>query len=88
MRILKNAGEAAGHNKTEIRTHSGRSTRAQQLVELMRDHPELGITPTFIDEEMGWRSPNTIKIYEKGYSQLQKKKILERIPPILLSKNK
>jgi len=88
LRILKNAGEAAGHNKTEIRTHSGRSTRAQQLVELMRDHPELGITPTFIDEEMGWRSPNTIKIYEKGYSQLQKKKILERIPPILLSKNK
>ncbi|AZH32013.1 integrase [Paenibacillus sp. M-152] len=84
LRILKNAGEAAGLSRTEIRTHSGRSTRAQQLVELMRDNPELGITPTFIDEEMGWKNPRTVKIYEKGYSLKQKRKIINRITPILL----
>ncbi|MMZ56952.1 site-specific tyrosine recombinase XerC [compost metagenome] len=77
LRILKDAGERADLSCKEIRTHSGRSTRAQQLIELMRDHPELGITQTFIDEEMGWRSERTVKIYEKGYSMRQKRKILE-----------
>lgn len=84
LRILKNAGERAGFLRGEIRTHSGRSTRAQQLVDLMNDHPELGITPTFIDEEMGWRSERTIKIYQKGYSMRQKRKILQRIRPVTL----
>ena len=44
-----------------MRTHSGRSTRAQKLVELMKEQPELGITKTFIDEELGWRSEQSIK---------------------------
>lgn len=88
LRILKNAGEKCGLSKSEIRTHSGRSTRAQQLIELMRDQPELGITQTFIDEELGWRSERSIKAYEKGYSMKQKRKIMERIEPIVLKKVK
>ncbi|WP_238591043.1 tyrosine-type recombinase/integrase [Oceanobacillus picturae] len=86
LSILKVAGERAGLSKDEIRTHSGRSTRAQELIELMREQPELGITPTFIDEELGWKSERSIKVYEKGYSRRQKKKILERIEPIILNK--
>lgn len=86
LSILKVAGERAGLSKEEIRTHSGRSTRAQELIELMREQPELGITPTFIDEELGWKSERSIKVYEKGYSRRQKKKILERIEPIILNK--
>lgn len=84
LRILKEAGEQAGLSRKEIRTHSGRSTRAQQLIELMRDHPELGITQTFIDEELGWRSERTIKVYEKGYSMRQKRKILEKISSVTM----
>lgn len=84
LRILKDAGERAGLQKHEIRTHSGRSTRAQELVELMRDNPELGITKTFIEEELGWKSGNSIKVYEKGYSKRQKRKIMERIEPVIL----
>lgn len=70
-------------DKQEIRTHSGRSTRVQQLVELMREYPEVGITKAFIEEELGWRSSQTIKTYEKGYSASQKRKIMERIQPIV-----
>jgi len=88
LRILKDAGERAGLRKNEIRTHSGRSTRAQQLVELMREQPELGITQTFIDEELGWRSESTIKTYEKGYTMKQKRKIMERIDPVVLKNKK
>ncbi|SFL55733.1 tyrosine-type recombinase/integrase [Salibacterium qingdaonense] len=88
LRILKNAGEKAGLTKSEIRTHSGRSSRAQQLVELMRDHPELGITKTFINEELGWKSERSIQPYEKGYSMQQKRKIMDRIEPVILEKKK
>jgi hypothetical protein len=50
----------------------------------MREHPELGITKTFIDEELGWRSERSIKSYEKGYSMRQKRQIMERIKPVVL----
>lgn len=84
LRILKDAGERAGLSRSEMRTHSGRSTRAQELVELMREHPEIGITKTFIDEELGWRSERSIKSYEKGYSMRQKRQIMERMRPVVL----
>lgn len=87
LRILKSAGEKTGINKTEIRTHSGRSTRVQRLVELMRDYPHLGITQTYIDNEMGWRSEKTIRIYERGYSLRQKRCILEKINSITLNQD-
>ncbi|WP_237749898.1 tyrosine-type recombinase/integrase [Bacillus amyloliquefaciens] len=86
LRILKDSGEKSGLKRNEIRTHSGRSTRVQQLVELMRDKPELGITQTFIDEELGWRSERSIKSYERGYSMSQKRKILERIKNVSIDK--
>ncbi|MCV5434271.1 tyrosine-type recombinase/integrase, partial [Escherichia coli] len=51
LNILKDAAEKAGLDRKEIRTHSGRSTRAQELVEIMRDKPEVGVTETLIKEE-------------------------------------
>lgn len=84
LRILKDAGERSGLLRSEIRTHSGRSTRTQELLELMIEHPELGITPTFIDEELGWRSERSKRVYEKGFSLRQKRKILDLIAPVTL----
>ncbi|MFH4176397.1 hypothetical protein WAJ79_25990, partial [Acinetobacter baumannii] len=78
LNILKDAAEKAGLDRKEIRTHSGRSTRAQELVEIMRDKPGVGVTETLIKEEMGWTSINTLKVYEKGYSKKQRKKIMEK----------
>ncbi|WP_261305929.1 tyrosine-type recombinase/integrase [Paenibacillus andongensis] len=88
LRVLKDAGERSGLQREEIRTHSGRSTRAQQLVELMRQHPETGITPTFIEEEMGWKSERTLKVYVKGYTMRQKRKILARVKAVKITKVK
>ncbi|MCU5105983.1 site-specific integrase [Bacillus cereus] len=82
LNILKDAAEKAGLDRKEIRTHSGRSTRAQELVEIMRDKPEVGVTEALIKEEMGWTSINTLKVYEKGYSKKQRKKIMEKIREI------
>jgi len=48
----------------------------------MRDKPEVGVTETLIKEEMGWTSINTLKVYEKGYSKKQRKKIMEKIREI------
>lgn len=74
LHILKNAAEKAGMERSEIRTHSGRSTRAQELVEIMREHPELGVTEGLILEELGWSSVRSLKVYEKGYTKKQRKK--------------
>lgn len=77
--ILKRVAASVGMNPDLIRTHNGRSTRAQQLVELMRDKPESGVTLTFILEELGWASERSASPYIKNYTLKQKKKILERL---------
>lgn len=74
LHILKSAAEKSGMKRSEIRTHSGRSTRAQELVEIMREHPELGVTEGLILEELGWSSVRSLKVYEKGYTKKQRKK--------------
>jgi integrase len=63
LRILKDAAESVGIDPALIRTHSGRSTRAQEIATAMVKHPELGITEEFFRREMGWKSLETAKHY-------------------------
>ncbi|MGG1166268.1 tyrosine-type recombinase/integrase [Bacillus mycoides] len=85
LQVLKNAAEKAGMKRSEIRTHSGRSTRAQELVEIMREHPELGVTEGLILEELGWSSVRSLKVYEKGYTKKQRKKVMDKIRTIVVN---
>lgn len=85
LQILKNAAEKAGMNRSEIRTHSGRSTRAQELVEIMKEQPELGVTEGLILEELGWSSIKSLKVYEKGYTKKQRKKVMNKIKTIVVN---
>ena len=73
--------------RSEIRTHSGRSTRAQELVEIMREHPELGVTEGLILEELGWSSVRSLKVYEKGYTKKQRKKVMDKIRTIVIKQS-
>ncbi|EJQ14668.1 site-specific integrase (plasmid) [Bacillus cereus] len=82
--ILKSAAEKSGMKRSEIRTHSGRSTRVQELVEIMREQPELGVTEGLILEELGWSSVRSLKVYEKGYTKKQRKKVMDKIRTIII----
>jgi integrase/recombinase XerD len=77
LRILKTASKKAGLSPNEIRTHSGRSTRVQQLIEESRVNPK--ITDTLIMEEMGWSSSESLKYYKKAFSVAHKKEILDKV---------
>ena len=72
--------------RSEIRTHSGRSTRAQELVEIMREHPELGVTEGLILEELGWSSVRSLKVYEKGYTK-SREKVMDKIRTIVIKQS-
>jgi len=87
LHILKSAAEKSGMKRSEIRTHSGRSTRAQELVEIMREHPELGVTEGLILEELGWSSVRSLKVYEKGYTKKQRKKVMDKIRTIVIKQS-
>ncbi|MGR6004840.1 tyrosine-type recombinase/integrase [Bacillus cereus] len=87
LHILKSLAEKSGMKRSEIRTHSGRSTRAQELVEIMREHPELGVTEGLILEELGWSSVRSLKVYEKGYTKKQRKKVMDKIRTIVIKQS-
>lgn len=79
LKSFKKAGERAGLNPKDVITHSGRSTRAQKLIELSIEHPEIGITDDYITEEFGWESIDTLKNYKKKVNSRLRKKITEKI---------
>lgn len=87
LHILKSAAEKSGMKRSEIRTHSGRITRAQELVEIMREQPELGVTEGLILEELGWSSVRSLKVYEKGYTKKQRKKVMDKIRTIIIKQS-
>lgn len=79
LKILKVAAAKTGLNPKEIRTHSGRSTRAQYLTDMMYEYPELGITEHFILEELGWKNRETLKRYTKTVVMKKRKKLLDKL---------
>ncbi|PEF66729.1 transposase [Bacillus cereus] len=86
LAIFKRAASKAGFDKRQIRTHSGRSTHAQKLLEELYEH---NVTEGYILQQMGWKDISTIKPYTRAYNEKNRgsvaKKIIERrihLPPI------
>lgn len=63
--ILRRTAKRAGLDAEKIRTHSGRSTKVQQLIEKQILHPEKNITDLFIKEYFGWTSIDSLSPYKK-----------------------
>jgi len=78
-RILKNCARRSGFIESEIITHAGRSTRAQQLIEYQIMHPEEGLTDELILEIMGWSSIDSIKPYKKQFNPTIMKETLKKV---------
>lgn len=76
LAILKRAGIAAGFEGTEIRTHSGRSTHAQKLLDSLHEGK---ITEIYIIQQMGWENISTIKPYTRTYNEKNRKRIAKEI---------
>lgn len=79
LKSFKKAGKKAGLNPDDIITHSGRSTRAQKLIELAIEYPEIGITDNYIQDEFGWESIDTLKHYKKKVDSRLRKNITQKI---------
>lgn len=82
LRILKTAASKVGFDPKNIRTHSGRSTAAETLVQAMYDGK---VTELFIVEQLGM-SPKTLKRYikkhqSKGRAKVAKDIVETRIAP-------
>lgn len=64
-KILKSASKRAGLDESKIRTHSGRSTKANELFEHSVLHPEDGVNEIIIKEIMGWSDIRSLDAYKK-----------------------
>lgn len=78
-RILKNTANRAGFDIRKIKTHSGRSTKAQNLIEHQLLYPDDGVTDAYILDSMGWSSMESIKPYKKELSDRAKKAVMEKV---------
>lgn len=77
--ILKRAAKRGNMDPEKIRTHSGRSTKAMEMIEHQIEYPEDGITDLIIMEQFGWKSLNSIEPYKNHNNEAVAKKVLERI---------
>lgn len=77
IRILKRAAKKAGFDEDEIRTHSGRSTLAQQLVEALHEGK---VTEVFILEQFGWSSIETLERYKRTFNRKGRKEVFKNLP--------
>lgn len=79
LKILKDAANKAGLDGKQIRTHSGRSTLAQILVEELHAGT---VTETFILQQFGWSNIDTMKSYTRAHEDKKRislgKDIIER----------
>ncbi|MBH0162084.1 tyrosine-type recombinase/integrase [Fictibacillus sp. 26RED30] len=85
--ILKAAGARVGYDKKELRTHSGRSTRIQQLLDLIIEGNEKGesiITEEDMEKLLGLKSAS-FKHYKKPFKARLDSKLkvtLDAITPL------
>ncbi len=64
LKILKRAAKRAGLPESQIRTHSGRSSKVMEYLKVQARYPELNLTDSQIATNMGWENINTIKHYK------------------------
>lgn len=79
LKILKNVARKAGLNINQIRTHSGRSTKVNELQEHQVLHPEDGITDEIIVDIMGWAGSSTLKAYKNRGNKVIAKAASEKV---------
>ncbi|AFQ18898.1 site-specific integrase [Bacillus thuringiensis] len=77
LKILKNWASKIGFEKKDIRTHSGRSTHAQILLEYLFEGK---VTEHYIMAQMGWKGNiNTLKKYTRSYNEKSRMKIAKEL---------
>jgi adenosylmethionine-8-amino-7-oxononanoate aminotransferase len=65
-----------GFNQGEIRTHSGRSALAQQLVDSLNEGK---ISEVFILEQFGWKGVETLMRYKTTFNRKGRKKVFKSL---------
>ncbi|MBQ8997100.1 MAG: site-specific integrase [Clostridium sp.] len=79
LKILKRTAQRAGLDSRKIRTHSGRSTKVNQLQEHQVLYPEDNITDAMIKEMLGWKSIQTIDAYKNKGNKVILKSASEKV---------
>lgn len=87
LQIIKSAAKKAGLDPKTIRTHSGRSTKAMELVRLQSTDPTI-ISDRQIADSMGWKSINSIEPYKNTRDDLVLKNNYERLTDAKRNRNK
>lgn len=77
LSILKTYSQRVGFDPTEIITHAGRSTRAQELLEMQIEGNS--VSDPLIMEIMGWNNISSIKPYKKQNNLKLQKKVNDMI---------
>lgn len=78
-KILKGASRRGGLDSKTIRTHSGRSTKVNELLEHQVLHPEDHVTDEMIRQMMGWESPDSINPYKNRQNKVIAKAAAEKV---------
>lgn len=79
LKILKGYSKKVGFNPKEIITHSGRATKAQELIEQQVIEEDQSINDTYIDQVMGWNNPNSKNRYLKQTNLKMQKHVSNKI---------
>lgn len=79
LKVLKRTAQRAGLDSRKIRTHSGRSTKVNQLQEHQVLYPEDNITDSMIKEILGWKSIQTIDAYKNKGNKVILKSASEKV---------
>jgi integrase/recombinase XerD len=82
IKLFKNSAKKAGMDSRKIRTHSGRSTHAQYLVENL--HKGV-ITETYILQQMGWNTISSMKPYVHSYYEKNRIDISRQLSEIIIT---
>lgn len=78
-RILKRYAEKAGFPVEQIRTHSGRSTKAMEYLEVQALYSEDNLTDAQIMESMGWTNMKSLEPYRNHKNKVIAKLAQEKI---------
>lgn len=79
LKIIKRAAMKAGLDSKEIRTHSGRSTKVDELLMHQVQYPEDNLTDEIIRQMMGWSDGNSIEPYKNRGNKVIAKSAAEKV---------
>lgn len=78
LKILKRAANNAGINNSRIRTHSGRSTKVNDLLEFQCKYPEENLSDLNIQAIMGWKNLTSINSYKNHDNEFIAKSVRDK----------